>query len=120
MKKEIKIELMGEKESAQEFVKAWHKAERHKPPEQPVDRLYFYDLPTLLKFLTPKRLEALKILYSAGPCSIRALARKLERDYKNVYQDMREMERIGLVARGRNGLLSVPWNRIFAEVPLAA
>jgi len=120
MKKQIKIELKGEKESAQEFIEAWHKAERHESLDQPVDRLYFHDLATLLKFLTPRRLEALKTLHNTGPCSIRALAKKLERDYKNVYHDVHEMERIGLVSRDRNGLLYVPWNRIFAEVLLAA
>jgi predicted transcriptional regulator len=120
MEKKIKIEVKGEIESAREFVEAWDKAERGKSPEQPVDRLYFEDLGTLLKFLTPKRLEALKVLHDKGPMSVRALAKSLERDYKNVHRDMQTMERAGLVSRNEEGLLIVPWNSIMAEVPLAA
>lgn len=120
MKKQIKIEVKGEKESAREFVDVWHRAERGISPEQPVERLYFEDLGALLKFLTPKRLEALRVLHNTGPSSIRALAKSLGRDYKNVYRDMQTMERAGLVSRNDKGLLTVPWNRILAEVPLAA
>jgi predicted transcriptional regulator len=43
----------------------------------------------------------------------------LKRDYKNVYQDMKVLENIGLVVRTGNGL-SVPWERIVAEIKLAA
>ena len=120
MKKQIKIEVKGEKESAHEFVEAWNRAERGMLPEQPVERLYFKDLGTLLKFLTPKRLEALKVLHNKGPMSVRALAKSLARDYKNVHRDMQIMELSGLVSRNDKGLLMVPWNSILAEVPLAA
>jgi len=120
VKKQIKLEVKGERESAREFVEAWNRAERGMAPEPPVDRLYFRDLGTLLKFLTPKRLEALKVLHEKGPMSVRALAKSLRRDYKNVYRDMQTMERAGLVSRSEEGLLKVPWSRILAEVPLAA
>lgn len=120
MKRQIKIEVKEATESAQEFVKAWHRAEQDKTPEQPVERLYFEDLGTLLKFLTPKRLEALRVLHGTGPLSIRALAKNLGRDYKNVYRDMQAMEQAGLVLRNDKNLLVVPWQSILAEVPLAA
>ena len=120
MKKQIKIEVKGERESAKEFVEAWNRAERGLAPDQPVERLYFTDLGTLLKFLTPKRLEALKVLHNKGPLSVRALAKTLGRDYKNVYRDMQTMERAGLVSRSEEGLLIVPWSTILAELPLAA
>jgi hypothetical protein len=35
----------------------------------------------------------------AGPESVRALARKLSRDYKNVYHDVQALERVGLISR---------------------
>jgi len=120
MKKQIKIEVKSAKKSAQEFVEAWHRAKRGISPEQPVERLYFEDLGTLLKFLTPKRLEALRVLHNTGPSSIRGLAKNLGRDYKNVYRDIQTMESAGLVLRNDKNLLTVPWNSILAEVPLAA
>jgi predicted transcriptional regulator len=120
MKRNIRLEIKGEKESAQEFVKAWRRAEKGVVSEQPMERVYFKDLRTLLRFLTPRRMDALKVLHEQGPLSVRALARLLRRDYKNVHKDMQEMERIGLVTRDDKGLLLVPWNSIVAELAFAA
>jgi len=51
--------------------------------------------------------------------SIRALAAFLKRDYKNVYQDVKSLESVGLVITAKNGL-SVPWERIVADIRFAA
>jgi predicted transcriptional regulator len=120
MKKNIRIEIKDERESAQDFIKAWRRAEKGMTPEQPVERIYFEDLGTLLRALTPRRLEALKTVHDNGPMSVRALAKALGRDYKNVHKDMQEMEKIGIVVRDKEGLLSVPWQSIIAELALAA
>jgi len=120
MKKNIRIEVKDEKESAQEFVKAWHQAEKGLAAEQPAERLYFKDLKTLLTVMTPRRMAALKTLHEHGPLSVRALAKELGRDYKNVHKDMQEMEKIGIVVRDEQGLLLVPWSSIVAELELAA
>ena len=120
MKKNIRIEIKGERESAQDFVRAWRRSEKGMPPERPVERIYFEDLSALLRALTPRRLEALKTMHDKGPMSVRALAKDLGRDYKNVHKDMQEMERIGIVVRDKKGLLSVPWQSIIAEFSLAA
>lgn len=120
MKKNIRIEVKDERESAQEFVKAWHRAENGYAAEQPLERIYFKDLTTLLKIMTPRRMEALKILHDQGPMSVRTLAKTLGRDYKNVHNDMQEMEKIGIAVRDKKELLSVPWHSIVAELELAA
>lgn len=120
MKRNVRIEIKNERESAQDFVKAWHRAQKGMAPEQPVDRIYFKDLNTLLRVLTPRRMEAIKTLHDNGPMSIRALSKTLSRDYKNVHKDIQEMERIGIVVRDRKGLLLVPWRSIIAELALAA
>ena len=120
MKRNIRIEIGDEGESAQEFVKAWHRAEKGIGTSLPVDRIYFKDLKTLLRFLTPRRMEALKVLHKHGSMSVRALAKTLSRDYKNVHKDMQEMERIGIVVRDKKGLLMAPWQSIIAELALAA
>ena len=120
MKRNVRIEIRNEKESAQDFVNAWHRAQKGMAPEQPVDRIYFKDLNTLLRVLTPRRMEAIKAVHDNGPVSFRTLAKFLGRDYKNVHKDMQEMERIGIVVRDKKGLLVVPWQRIIAELALAA
>jgi len=119
MKKNIRIEIKDERESAQDFVKAWRRAEKGMTSEQPVERIYFEDLGTLLRALTPRRMEAIKTVHDNGPMSVRALAKALGRDYKNVHKDMQEMEKIGIVVRDKEGLLLVPWQSIIAELALA-
>jgi predicted transcriptional regulator len=83
-------------------------------------RLYFEDLPTMLKVLTPGRLEVLKVLHQAGPLSVRGLAGRMKRDYKNVHHDLQVLERVGLVIRSTEGKLTAPWTKIIAEIALAA
>jgi predicted transcriptional regulator len=119
MEKDIKIEIRDEKGSAHEFIDAWHKAEKGGTPEEPINRVYFQNLETLLKILTPRRLELLKVVHDKNDTSIRALAGFLKRDYKNVYQDVKSLEAVGLIITEKKGL-SVPWERIVAEIKLAA
>ena len=120
MDKNIKVELRDAEESALEFVKAWHRAEADQPVEEPVERLYFQGLGGLLQALTPRRLELLRRLHDDGPESVRALARKLSRDYKNVYTDVQALERVGLINRTADKRLTAPWDRVVAEIRLAA
>ncbi len=120
MDKNIRVEIRDADESAQEFVKAWWRAEMGEPVEEPVERLYFQDLGALLQALTPRRLELLRKLHDGGPESVRALAKKLSRDYKNVYNDVQALERIGLISRTADKRLSAPWDRVVAEIKLAA
>ena len=52
--------------------------------------------------------------------SIRALAKDLGRDYKNVYTDVRRLENIGLIERTQNDRIKVPWDIVEARLSLAA
>ena len=119
MSKNIKIEVKGAEESALEAVSAWERAEQGTAPEEPLDRLYFESLETLLSVLTTRRLELLKVLHESGPSSVRALARRLNRDYKNVHQDIALLEKVGLIQR-KDEKVNAPWERIIAEIRLAA
>jgi predicted transcriptional regulator len=117
--KNIKVEVRGAEESAMEAVRAIERAEQSVAPEEPIDRLYFQSLETLLSVLTTRRLELLKVLHESGPSSVRALAKKLNRDYKNVHQDVALLEKVGLIQR-KDGKANAPWERIIAEIRLAA
>lgn len=89
-------------------------------PEKAIERLYFGDLPTLLRYLTPKRFELLNVLHKIGPSSINALAKTLGRQYRNVHTDVKELEVIGLVEKNQDGLYFVPWDQISTTINLAA
>lgn len=119
MKKKIKIEVGSVDQSARRFAETWRRIERgEKVHSQAL--LTFEDLETLLRVLTPTRWALLRFLRRSGPMSIRALAKSLARDYKNVYTDVKEMEGVGLVSKVENGKVKVPWDTVVAEVSLEA
>jgi len=51
------------------------------------------------KALTPKRLELLHIIKTKNPSSINRLARLAKRDIKNVAEDVKYLEQIGLIEK---------------------
>ena len=101
------------------FEAAWHLATGRKPPA-PLAVLSFADLPLLVKNLTPARWELLKQLKKAGPLTIFALAKLLERDYKNVHTDVVQLAFLGLIQKTEENLVRVAWEAVRAELKLNA
>lgn len=101
------------KELARNFDAGWR-------PDKPVVRIYFDDLPTLLRYLTPKRFELLSVLRASGHSSISALAKRLQRQYRNVFDDIKTLERLGLVSKDASGHFFVAWDEIDATFRLVA
>ena len=101
------------------FVDAWEKAEYDNQGMAEI-HLNFEALPMLLAVLTPRRLDVLKTLRQQGPLSIRALAKELGRDYKNVHSDSRALESAGLLERTPAGKMQAPWDVIDAHISLVA
>jgi len=117
--KRIDIGVEDAKDGYKRFVDAWHSAESGKSNQAEV-HLNFEDLETLVAVLTPKRFELLKTLRQRGPLSVRALAKILGRDYKNVHVDAAELEAVDLIQRTDEGLIVTPWDVIDAHVRLVA
>ena len=82
--------------------------------------LSFEEDSTMLTVLMPGRLDVLKVLHQIGPVSVRALASRMKREYKNVHHDLQVLERAGLVKRSADGTLIAPLKIIIAEIALAA
>ncbi len=61
--------------------------------------VYFTSLEAFRKALTPKRLELLHIVKAKNPSSINELARTAKRDIKNVADDVKYLEQIGLIEK---------------------
>jgi predicted transcriptional regulator len=108
MKKKIKIGVSDTITTAKDFIDAWKQAEGGKSVE-PEYKLNFENLEILLK-----------TLHKSGPMSIRALANKLTRDYKNVHTDVRLLENVGLIDRTEDNKVEVPWSIVQARLKLAA
>lgn len=119
MKKTLYIDVEDERATSERFIRAWKKAEAGEPMETE-HRLCFESLELLLKTLTAARWHLLKTLRSDGPLSIRALAKRLERNYKNVYEDVARLRHVGLIRKAPDGRIEVPWDFVEARLHLAA
>ncbi|MSP98574.1 MAG: hypothetical protein EXR29_15425 [Betaproteobacteria bacterium] len=117
--KTVKVRLTTERKSAGEFVDAWKRAERGEAPEKPVERLYFLDAETMLKVLSRQRLALLSELRRDKAARVVDLARRLGRNYKNVYDDVKLLKRAGLIEEDERGTF-VKFDRIRADIDLAA
>jgi len=111
------VRISAQDEALDRFEAAWHLASGRKPPA-PLAILSFADLPLLAKNLTPARWQLLKKLKAAGPLTIFALAKLLERDYKNVHTDVSRLLDLKLVERDANSQVRVAWQAVRAELRL--
>ena len=114
--KVLEIRVGPPADALDRFEAAWNRvAEGRKA--LPLRILTLADLPAFIKTLTPARWALVEDLRKAGPCSIYELARRLERDYKNVHTDVSQLIRLGLVERNESGI-AVPWDVVRAELRL--
>ena len=78
--------------------KEWTQALKGKVSSiQPKGVIVFTSLSAIAKALSPARLELLGVILKQKPASIYALAKLVERDFKNVYSDIRLLVEIGLI-----------------------
>ena len=85
---------------------------------RPLEVLTLPDLPTALKTLSPARWTLLQKLSAEGPLSIYELAKRLDRDYKNVHTDVTQLAALRLIERQGDGKITVPWELLRAELRL--
>ena len=111
----VKVHVGTPNDMGRRFVQAWHRLENgEKVHEQHVT---FPDLSAMLSALTPKRLELLRDVHRAPAPSVKALAERLGRDYKRVYEDVENLTASGLLSRD-GGRVSAPYDTISAEMRL--
>jgi predicted transcriptional regulator len=96
------------------FEAAWNRRAEGRAM-QGLDILTLGNLPLLIKTLTPARWSLLERLRAQGPSSIYELARRLQRDYKNVHTDVARLIELGLIERKQN-LVAVVWDVVRAEL----
>jgi predicted transcriptional regulator len=64
------------------------------------------------QILTPRRIELLDHIQSHNPSSLKTLAIDIHRDYKNVYDDAKALEKYGLLEFVREGKNKRPIARV--------
>ncbi len=77
-----------------------------KPKRQ---RLFFTSPEALRRFLTPKRIDLIRLIRQQKPASIHELATLAHRDFKRVYEDVKALAETGLLELSRkNGRKVTP------------
>jgi predicted transcriptional regulator len=115
MSRKLEIRLGAAGDALDRFEAAWHRVQEGRAM-RPLEILSFADLPLLLKTLSPARWVVLEKLKKQGPLSIYELARRLERDYKNVHTDVTQLAALGLIERQDDGRVVVAWDLLRAEL----
>ena len=110
----LELRVGDARDALDRFEAAWNRRNEGRNTA-PLHVLSLLDLPLLLRTLTPARWRLLDRLREAGPLSIYELAKRLERDYKNVHTDVTSLARIGLIDRTGDGRVSVSWDIVRGE-----
>ncbi len=84
------------------------------------EHLSFTTYEQFIAALSDKRMELLSVLKGLGPSSIRALSKRLARDYKSVHGDVGRLMEIGLIEKREDGLIEAPYDKIISEINLKA
>lgn len=78
----------------------------------------FKNVSQMLSVFTPKRWDLLAALREHGAMSIAELARTLQRDYKNVHNDVERLMEWLAIERDANGKIFTPYSEIIVDVHL--
>ena len=116
MPRKLEIRLGAAGDALDRFEAAWHRVQEGRAM-RPLEVLSFTDLPLLTKTLSPARWVLLQTLHE-GACTMYELAKRLQRDYKNVHTDVTQLAGLGLIERRADGLVAVAWDLLRAELRL--
>lgn len=116
MAKALELRVGPPRDALDRFEAAWNRVAEGRPVST-LRILTLRDLPLLLRTLTPARWALLERLAKEGPLAVYQLAKRLNRDYKNVHTDVAQLSALGLIERRDEGV-TVAWNRVRAELSL--
>ncbi len=105
---------VGEDEFAADrrFIEATERLGRGEPIE-PEEHIAFETWSEFFKTLTPNRIAILEHVIRHAPRSIKALAAALERDYRNVHEDVTALRRAGLLSLTPDGITTdTEWRNV--------
>ena len=109
------VEVMSSNEALKRFGRTWNKAAAGRASPATIGLGSMAELTALL---SPRRMELIRHVAQNSGLSIRALARHLKRDYKNVHTDVSDLEARHILERDANGLLLAPDDEIVIRAPL--
>ena len=78
----------------------------------------FSDIGQLFSVFTPRRWDLLAVLREDGPMTVAELARRLNRDYKNVHNDVEKLIEWQAVEKDEQKRVVAPYSEIVVDVRL--
>ena len=97
--KHIVLKVKAIDEMAADFKRAWKDVGKGKSVREAAETICFDSVEDMQKFLSPERIRLLKTVREKNPKSIYELAKMLKRDRKNVTEDVKMLEAVGLIER---------------------
>lgn len=101
--RKLKIGIRDFDESLDDAAKTARAVSAGKKVKAKGHRLFFTSPEALRRFLTPKRLELIRLIRKRQPNSINELAALARRDFKKVYEDVMSLTETGLLDLKNNG-----------------
>jgi len=83
-------------------IDTWHRMERGEDVHE--KHISFENWETMVRILSPKRLDLLRHVHQHPAKNIRTLAQALGRDYRRVHEDVEALEAAGLLERDKEGV----------------
>lgn len=97
--KRITLKVKTLDKMAADFKRAWKDAGKGKSERAAAETICFDSVEDMQKFLSPERIRLLRTVHEKNPKSIYELAKLLDRDRKNVTEDVKMLEAVGLIER---------------------
>lgn len=110
--KKFIVEIKPLKEALADFARAFAKGRDNQITES--RGVSFSDVETFRKFFSQKRMELLSTIKNQKPKSIYQLAQISSRQYKNVYDDVKFMQELGLLDTDKN--IHLRFDKLMIEV----
>lgn len=122
--KNVTIGIKSVKEMLEDAKGVMKSLERGKKVSKKKPGIYFENLETMRKAITVERLKILKVIKAEHPASIYRLAKMLDRNLKNVSDDVHYLADLGLIELektkdGREKTTpTVNYDKILLEIPV--
>jgi predicted transcriptional regulator len=94
--RKVKVGIKDVKTLLNEFIETCESLQSGKEVKQEKG-VYFTNIDAFRKAITPKRIELLQCIKKNNPTSIRHLSTLIDRDIKNVSDDIRFLDQVGLI-----------------------
>jgi len=120
---DIRIEIARPEEVMKDVALTMYKISKGEKVEPEPKTLVFPNLQTLRSILTDERIRLLSLVREKKPVSVNALAKLAKRKYANVFVDVKNLGRLGLVklVREKGSTKPImPYHSLHIEVPLTA